>query len=29
MLQLRSMLNVADNSGAKKVSMIGMPGRGK
>ena len=28
MLQLRSMLNVADNSGAKKVSMIGMPGRG-
>lgn len=24
MLQLRSMLNVADNSGAKKVSMIGM-----
>lgn len=28
MLQLRSILNVADNSGAKKVSMIGMPGRG-
>ena len=24
MLQLRSMLNVADNSGAKIVSMIGM-----
>lgn len=28
MLQLRSILVVADNSGAKKVSMIGMPGRG-
>jgi len=28
MLQLRTILNVADNSGAKKVSMIGMPGRG-
>ncbi|OGK62195.1 50S ribosomal protein L14 [Candidatus Roizmanbacteria bacterium RIFOXYB2_FULL_38_10] len=28
MLQLRSILTVADNSGAKKVSMIGMPGRG-
>ena len=28
MLQLRSMLTVADNSGAKKVSMIGMPGKG-
>lgn len=25
MLQLRSVLNVADNSGAKKVSFIGMP----
>lgn len=28
MLQLRSILVVADNSGAKKVSMIGVPGRG-
>lgn len=28
MLQLRSMLNVADNTGAKKVSMIGMPKKG-
>ncbi|MFA5136269.1 MAG: 50S ribosomal protein L14 [Patescibacteria group bacterium] len=28
MLQLRSILNVADNSGAKKVSMIGVPARG-
>jgi len=28
MLQLRSMLHVADNSGAKKVSMIGMPKKG-
>ncbi len=28
MLQLRSILTVADNSGAKKVSMIGMPGKG-
>ena len=28
MLQLRSMLTVADNSGAKQVSMIGVPGRG-
>ena len=28
MLQLRSMLNVADNTGAKIVSMIGMPKRG-
>ncbi len=28
MLQLRSMLKVADNSGAKKVQMIGMPGKG-
>ena len=28
MLQLRSMLTVADNTGAKKVSMIGMPMRG-
>jgi large subunit ribosomal protein L14 len=29
MLQLRSMINVADNSGAKIVSMIGIPGRGR
>lgn len=28
MLQIRSMLTVADNSGAKKASMIGVPGRG-
>jgi large subunit ribosomal protein L14 len=28
MLQLRSILNVADNTGAKKVSMIGMPRKG-
>ena len=28
MLQLRSMINVADNSGAKKVSMIGMAKKG-
>ncbi len=28
MLQLRSMLEVADNSGAKKVQLIGIPGRG-
>jgi large subunit ribosomal protein L14 len=28
MMQLRSMLKVADNSGAKKVQMIGMPGKG-
>ncbi|MCL4374361.1 50S ribosomal protein L14 [Patescibacteria group bacterium] len=28
MLQLRSLLTVADNTGAKKVSMIGMPGKG-
>ncbi len=28
MLQLRSMLNIADNTGAKKVSMIGMPKKG-
>jgi len=28
MLQLRSMLNVADNSGAKLVQMVGIPGRG-
>lgn len=27
-MQLRSMLKVADNSGAKKVQMIGMPGKG-
>jgi large subunit ribosomal protein L14 len=28
MLQLRSMLAVADNTGAKKVQMIGLPGKG-
>ncbi len=28
MVQLRSMLAVADNTGAKKVQMIGMPGKG-
>lgn len=28
MLQLRSMLAVADNTGAKKVQMIGMPKKG-
>ncbi|OGK38294.1 50S ribosomal protein L14 [Candidatus Roizmanbacteria bacterium RIFCSPHIGHO2_12_FULL_41_11] len=28
MLQLRSMLVVADNTGAKKLQMIGMPKRG-
>lgn len=28
MLQLRSMINVADNSGAKTVMMIGIPGKG-
>ena len=28
MLQLRSMLNVADNSGAKKVQLIGVPTKG-
>lgn len=28
MLQLRSILNVADNSGAKKVMMIGIPKKG-
>ena len=28
MLQLRSMLNVADNSGAKKVQLIGVPQKG-
>lgn len=28
MLQLRSMLHVADNTGAKEVSMIGMPVKG-
>jgi len=28
MLQLRTILNVADNSGAKKVSMIGMAKKG-
>lgn len=29
MLQIRSILAVADNSGAKRVSMIGVPGRGR
>ena len=29
MLQLRSILNVADNSGAKKVMFIGMPKKGR
>lgn len=28
MLQLRSILNVADNTGAKTVYMIGLPGHG-
>lgn len=28
MLQLRSMMMVADNTGAKKVQMIGMPKKG-
>lgn len=28
MLQLRSMLSVADNSGAKKIQMVGMPKKG-
>ncbi|OGK29464.1 50S ribosomal protein L14 [Candidatus Roizmanbacteria bacterium RIFCSPLOWO2_01_FULL_42_14] len=28
MLQLRSTLNVADNSGAKEVYVIGIPGKG-
>ncbi len=28
MLQLRSMLNVADNSGAKVAQLIGLPGAG-
>ena len=28
MLQLRSMLVVADNTGAKKASMIGLPNKG-
>lgn len=28
MLQLRTLINVADNTGAKKVSMIGMPQKG-
>lgn len=28
MLQLRTMLNVADNTGAKKVQMIGVPKKG-
>jgi len=29
MIQTRSMLNVADNSGAKKVELIGIPRRSK
>ena len=29
MIQTRSMLNTADNSGAKKLMMIGIPGRGR
>lgn len=29
MLQLRSQLTVADNSGAKRASMVGVPGRGR
>jgi large subunit ribosomal protein L14 len=29
MLQLRSIVNVADNSGAKKVMFIGMPKKGR
>ncbi len=28
MIQLRTLLTVADNSGAKKAIMIGMPGKG-
>lgn len=28
MLQLRSILNVADNTGATKVMLIGLPGKG-
>jgi large subunit ribosomal protein L14 len=28
MIQLRTVLNIADNSGAKKASMIGMPKKG-
>lgn len=28
MLQLRTILNVADNTGAKKVQLIGMPQKG-
>jgi large subunit ribosomal protein L14 len=28
MIQLRTVLTVADNSGAKKAIMIGMPGKG-
>jgi large subunit ribosomal protein L14 len=29
MLQLRSILNVADNSGAKKIMFVGMPKNGR
>ena len=28
MLQLRSIINVADNSGARAIQLIGIPGRG-
>jgi large subunit ribosomal protein L14 len=28
MLQLRTILTIADNSGAKKASLIGVPGKG-
>ncbi len=28
MLQLRTILNVADNTGAKKAMLIGLPGKG-
>ena len=28
MLQVRSILNIADNTGAKKAMLIGIPGRG-
>ena len=28
MLQVRSMLKVADNTGVKKVMLIGIPGKG-
>ncbi|MFQ5452073.1 MAG: 50S ribosomal protein L14 [Candidatus Paceibacterota bacterium] len=28
MLQLRSILNIADNTGAKQIRLIGIPGKG-